>query len=144
MNTITIKAPYDFEYLSDKKMMVELFSLSQVSDGYHTIEELYNHRITLYIALCKAKQKWMVACPDMRHQAKNGYDKLVWRSKFHSDGSIIDGWFILGIGRKKGEQITYHIPMDKWDDCDFAETLEKAPKWDKHTSDDVLERLAKL
>ena len=25
----------------------------EASDGYHTFEELYDHRITLFIALCK-------------------------------------------------------------------------------------------
>lgn len=25
----------------------------EVSDGYHTFDELYDHRITLYIALCR-------------------------------------------------------------------------------------------
>jgi hypothetical protein len=68
----------------------------------------------------------------------------VWRSKLHSDGSSFDGWFILGIGKEKGKQITYHLPTVRWDEVSFAETLEKAPEWDGHTPDDVLERLKAL
>jgi hypothetical protein len=73
-----------------------------------------------------------------------GYRKDVWRTKVHSDGLILDGWFILGINKKSGNQITYHIPLSRWKETDFAETLEKAPEYDGHTSDDVLLRLKTL
>ncbi len=32
----------------------------------------------------------------------------------------------MGIGKEKGEQITYHLPLSKWDETNFAETLESA------------------
>jgi hypothetical protein len=102
----------------------------QVSDGYHTFDELYEHRVTLYIALCKM------------YMRTTGFKP--WRSKLHSDGSSIDGWFVLGLMDEPGKQITYHIPDSKWEQTAFADTLEKAPEWDGHTSDDVLERLANL
>lgn len=105
-----------------------------ISDGYHTFGELYDHRITLYIQLCKAR----FLDPD------NGFLHGVWKSKTHSDGSVWDGWFILGIFKEPGKQITYHLPMDRWEDCKFAETLDKAPEWDGHTSADVLQRLKNL
>lgn len=109
----------------------------EVSDGFHTMEELYDHRIELFIALCKQNDIIDGEC---------GVDASgrSWRSKLHSDGSSFEGWFILGIGRKKGEQITYHLPIDKWEDTNFAETLDFAPEWDGHTSADVLERLRTL
>lgn len=106
----------------------------KISDGYHTFDELYEHRITLFIALCK----------QITNQPYEGEKYGVWRSQLHSDGSSFDGWFILGVGKEKGEQITYHLPLSKWDETEFAETLEKAPVWDGHTSDDVLERLKNL
>ena len=98
-------------------------------DGYHTFDELYEHRITLFIALCKK------LVDD---------DDDVWRSELHHDGSSYDGWFIVGIGAVAGEQISYHLPMDKWNKCNFIKTVDRAPKWDGHTSDDVLERLEAL
>jgi hypothetical protein len=98
-------------------------------DGYHTFDELYEHRIVLYIALCTF----------VRTYAE------VWCSQKHSDGSEWEGWFILGIRRQKGNQITYHIPMKYWNDaCTFAIILDKAPEFDGHTSDDVLNRINEL
>lgn len=102
-----------------------------ISDGYHTMDELYKHRITLYIALC-------------RDIHANNFEDIVWRSKLHADGSSFDGWFILGIYKEKGKQITYHLPLSKWDECAFAETLERGPEWDGHTPTDVLKRLSEL
>lgn len=72
---------------------------------------------------------------------------VIWRSKNHSDGEICFGTgtqFVLGIEKEKGKQITYHIPIERWDETDFAETLEIAPEWDGHSSNDVLERLKSL
>jgi hypothetical protein len=107
-------------------------------DGYHTFGELYDHRVALWIALCG------IISSDCGHCSGN--DNYSWRSKRHSDGELSFGgmWFVLGIGKEKGEQITYHLPIEKWDECEFAETLEKAPEFDGHTSDDVLERLKEI
>lgn len=126
-----------------KKLTLNLKSIEDqvsISDGYHTFDELYDHRITLYIALCKKYQDWVYS-PGLRTMHPNGYDKKVWRSKKHADGSSYDGWFILGIDRRKDRQITYHIPLKRWKETNFAQTLEKAPKYDGHTSQDVLKRL---
>ena len=114
---------------------LHLEDVGEISDGYHTFNELYDHRITLYIALCKAIH---LSCEN------NGFNNIVWRSKKHSDGSMMDGWFIMGIGKKAGEQVTYHLPLDRWKETDFAETLDKAPEYDGHTPADTLERLKKL
>ncbi len=105
-------------------------------DGYHTFDELYEHRITLFIALCRYLS--------VKGVFKNPPHLQSWRSTFHSDGTEWRGWFILGIGKKKGEQITYHLPESKWSETDFAETLPHAPEFDGHTSEDVLQRLKRL
>lgn len=108
---------------------------NKISDGYHTFEELYEHRITLFVALCRL----------LKNEYKLQMDgQGVWRSKAHSDGSVWDGWFILGISTVKGQQITYHLPMNKWEQTEFAYTLDKAPDWDGHTAEDVLKRLTYL
>ena len=104
-------------------------------DGYHTFTELYEHRITLFITLCK-----MLVFFD-------GKFPQVWRSKRHSDGEICFGTgtqYVLGIGKAKNRQLTYHIPIERWEETHFAETLETAPEYDGHTSDDVIERLKTL
>ena len=76
--------------------------------------------------------------------ARQRDDGYVWRSKLHSDGSSFEGWFILGMNKKPGEQITYHLPESYWKELDWVETLEQAPEWDGHTSADVLNRLKDL
>lgn len=104
-------------------------------DGYHTFEELYEHRIELFITLCRL----------LATQYKLQVDgQGVWRSRVHSDGTSWDRWFVLGILTVPGQQITYHIPMSKWDETDFAKTLDQAPEFDGHTPDDVLFRLKNL
>lgn len=114
-------------------------------DGYHTFTELYNHRITLFIALCRV----LVDTSEAMYQnelPRNIYYRNgnVWRSKKHRDGSKFDGWFIMGIRTDAGHQISYHLPLDRWDETDFAYTLDRAPEWDGHTSDDVITRLKAL
>jgi hypothetical protein len=96
----------------------------QVRDNYHSFNELYAHRCTIFAALCSM------------HPA-------AWKSRLHSDGSSFPGWFIAGIHRGKGKQITYHLPIDYWLRC-HAEEMEMAPKFDGHTSEDVLLRLSNL
>lgn len=105
-----------------------------LSDGYHTFDQLYQHRIELYLALCRTITMLL---PDNR-------DSNIWRSKVHSDGNSYAGWFILGIGKDKNEQITYHLPISRWHECNFAEILDVAPDYDGHTSEDVLNRLKEI
>lgn len=106
----------------------------EVSDGYHTMSELYDHRITLFICLMRVMKRW---------EHSLGAYSDVWRSKQHYDGSMFEGDFIMGFRSQPGEQVTYHIPLERWEETDFAKTIERAPKWDGHTPADVLERLKK-
>lgn len=118
-----------------------IFEAESCSDGYHSFDELYSHRIALFIKLCD-----LIAFTEFTYRAmgKQLDDRSVWRSKLHSDGSAFDGWFILGIKKEAGKQVTYHIPLSHWDDTEFAETLDRAYAWDGHTSEDVLERIKRL
>jgi hypothetical protein len=118
-----------------------------ISDGYHTFGELYEHRTTNFLVLCRTKVMLNYSdnyIADYKGLAPVSHN--VWRSKNHSDGEPAFGgtWFVLGIGIKPGKQITYHLPIEAWDKTSFADTLEQAPEWDGHTSADVLERLANL
>lgn len=91
---------------------------SQVSDGYHTFEELYNHRMILFSVIC------------------NTYSDKAWKSKLHHDGTMYDNYFIVGINTPEGH-FTYHYYLDHWDKFQVKE-LPNAPKWDGHTSDDIV------
>ena len=118
------------------KITIPVQNTNDISDGCHTFGELYDHRITLFIALCKQI--------DNQPYAESKYK--VWRSKKHCDNELcFDGtWFIMGIGTRKGEQITYHIPVGRWNETEFAETLQKAPEYDNHTAEVVIKRLKML
>jgi len=94
-----------------------------ISDGYHTFDELYEHRHTLFCALSKKM---------------NG-----WKSKFHDDGTMFDGMFIAGIGLPNIGNITYHLPLSMYE-MFIGKELEKAPWWDGHTPNDVVDRLKKF
>ncbi len=91
----------------------------ETSDGYHTFNELYEHRHAMFSILCR--------------------DYNGWKSKLHADGTMFDGWFIAGIQTPSG-QATYHLPLAWWNRLKCCE-FERAPEWDGHTSDDVLRRL---
>ena len=116
-------------------------SVGFLSDGYHTFDELYDHRIRLWISLCALQQEWN--CGDFEPPA--GSQITVWRSRNHSDGELAfgGGWFVLGLAKKAGRQMTYHLPESYWEECEFAQTLPKAPPFDEHTAADVLVRLKK-
>lgn len=121
-------------------------TIGEVSDGYHTFDELYAHRIELFIALCREHVRCREALTGWAtgQTVRSVWFNYVWRSLLHSDGSRLEGWFVMGIHRKAAAQITYHLPMARWDECGFAETLATAPEFDGHASADVLERLKQL
>lgn len=103
----------------------------KISDGYHTFDELYDHRCHLFIALMQS------------------HPEISWRARKHQDGSSYPDWFIAGMHLPDGD-ITYHLPAWMWSMLDgvYGESfkviapLEFAPPWDGHTSADVVKRLA--
>lgn len=105
---------------------------NKISDGYHTFDDLYKHRIMLYMCVCR------LAIETMHFEC--------WKSKKHHDGSEYENWFIMGLTSLNDPtlNVSYHLPMSCFEDCNFAVTLDKAPEWDGHTSMDVLERLSKM
>ena len=98
--------------------------VGEVSDGYHTFNELYDHRCTLFAILMKTRPG------------------ISWYSKVHNDGEVWSGWFITGMQLPTGS-VTYHMPDSMWDSVSStgATHLEIAPEWDGHTSADALNRL---
>jgi hypothetical protein len=99
----------------------------EISDGYHTFGELYDHRRALTAVLAAA--------------AATADDS--WRSKAHhplDDPMFEGGYFIVGINLPTGT-ITYHYKLKHWDDFAAVPELEHAPKWDGATPDDTVTRL---
>lgn len=111
----------------------------QISDGYHTFNDLYAHRNTLLIGWMNTLVLLQPYFDSIANQVGAVSSGLPWKSKLHHDGTSYEGWFIAGmdVGSKS---ITYHLPISDWDLLK-AEELERAPEWDGHTSADVLQRL---
>lgn len=119
----------------------------EIHDGHHSMDELYTHRIHLFLALLKVWDTYITPI-DAR-----GSLIRCWKSKQHDDGSMYDGWFIAGMTKTiqsfdagadpEKFDISYHLPIKYWNICTVME-LEKAPKFTGYTSDDVLERLLRL
>lgn len=124
------------------------FKTDNISDGYHTFGELYQHRIQLWIAYCHISlSAIMLAKISPAFRAKIDYkNETPWKTKYHSDGELAfgGGWFVLGIGKDPGKQKTYHLPDSYWEACKAIETIEKAPDFDGHSSEDVLKRLIEV
>ena len=93
-----------------------------VSDGYHTVEELYLHRHALFINLM---WQWSNDC---------------WWSKVHADGTYYEGYILCGISLPSGN-VTYHIPASYESYLPAYKELPKGKVWDGHTSEDVIDRL---
>ena len=97
----------------------------ETSDGYHTFNELYHHRAVLFSVIVA------------------NYPERSWKSKKHSDGTMYDGMFIVGIETPDG-QATYHYNIDPYWDMFKCRELDKAPEWDGHTPAQAIERIGKL
>lgn len=94
-----------------------------ISDGSHTFDELYYHRMVLFAIICNA------------HKDK------AWKSWKHEDNTMFDDYFIVGITTSKGDY-SYHYHKDHWDMFKVKE-LKNAPKWDGHMPSDI-DRLLSL
>lgn len=96
----------------------EDISRKEISDGYHTFEELYYHRMVLFsIILNRNKDK-------------------AWKAKKHHDGTMFDDdSFICGIETPEG-QYTYHYNLKFWDNFKIKE-LKYAPEYDGHKPKDI-------
>jgi len=110
------------------EFQIEADSL-EIGDGFHTMQELYEHRHRLFICLMRLEEGLLKGS--------------AWISKLHDDGSCFEGWFVAGLTGKNGRlPVTYHFPMRHWEEMSQKFTvLDKAPPWDGHTSADVLKRL---
>lgn len=106
------------------------FAPGDTSDGWHSLDELYEHRTVLFASLCNAMQDLMRV---------TGHDGCAFKSHRHSDGTMYDGMFIAGLKTCHG-WVTYHCEEKYWDMFDVTE-LEQAPEWDGASPVDGLFRL---
>lgn len=100
------------------------------SDGYHTFNELYEHRHALFALLLEGMDEVYLPA-------------TVWKTWRNKEGEIWDGWFIAGMNTKHG-QVSYHLPAEWWDRLPNVPEIEQNADYDGHSANDVLERLRLL
>lgn len=98
----------------------------EISDGYHTFNELYYYRMLYNAAFFNMLPK-----------------EWVHKSKKHHDGEDCfgGGWFIVMANLPTG-QISNHYELKNWDLFQIPEK-EVADKWDGHTPQEAADRLHK-
>lgn len=104
------------------KFEFDVENIGQISDGSHTFNELYYHRMILFSVIC------------------NTHKERAWKSWKHSNGTMYENYFIVGITTDQGDY-SYHYHKDYWDRFNVKE-LEYAPKWDGHKPTDVTRLLS--
>lgn len=90
----------------------------QISDGYHTFEELYEHRVLLFLNLVLESKL-----------------PAAWRPHY-------EGWPVLFLETPAG-QISYHFQEKYIPLIEHQVSRVDDYVWDGHTSQDVLERMKK-
>lgn len=115
---------FDSEFKETNLSEEDKSDKGEVSDGYHTFNELYYHRMMLFAVIC------------------NTYKEHAWKSDKHADGSMYDGYFIVGINTPEGSY-TYHYKLEDWDLFKVT-NLQNAPEWDGHKPSDITRLLSLL
>ena len=119
INGIKIK-----DILAWLEMLKEPEDKGEISDGYHTFNELYRYRMLYNAAFFNLLPK-----------------QIVHKSKRHHDGEKCfgGGWFIVMANLPTG-QISNHYELKDWDLFQIPEK-EVADEWDGHTPQEAAERL---
>lgn len=117
----------DINYQISFRLKERGYSAGEITDGYHTFNELYHHRAVLFSVICSA------------------YKERAWKSKQHHDpdDAMFDGMFIVGIDTPEG-QATYHYDIIPYWEMFNVKELDRAPKWDGHTPDEAIKRIASI
>lgn len=105
----------------------ELKDKGEISDGYHTFNELYRYRMLYNAAFFNMLPK-----------------DIVHKSKKHHDGEECfgGGWFIVMANLPTG-QISNHYELKDWDLFQIPEKYI-ADEWDGHTPQEAADRLFKF
>ncbi len=104
-----------------------VISTKDISDGHHTFRELYLQRLIMFCTICNC-------FPDLSFKSRKHYDE--------QNDPMFNGDFIAGINTPQGIA-SYHIKLEYWDLFDIPE-IDRAPKYDNYTPDDVMSRILSL
>lgn len=107
------------DWLKELKETKEKIESGDLSDGYHTFNQLYHQRAMLFATIV------------------NQNSDKAWKTHKHEDGEPCfgGGWFLVTIDTPQGAY-GYHYEDKYWDIFKCKE-LEKAKHWDGYTEEDV-------
>lgn len=114
------------EQIDDYRKHNDNASVGELNDGYHSFNALYDHRMVLSAFMFNKV-------------------KFAFKSRKHFDNDtdpMYDGMFIVGAITPFG-QISYHYDNKYWN-LFKVPAIERAPEWDGHTPQDVVERMMKI
>lgn len=111
----------------EKRLLLKELEEGNLSDGAHTHNELYEHRMWLTIYAIEAWKWW------------SGFEAV--KSHRHADGELCfgGGWFIVMVKLPAG-WISYHYEDEYWDLFAVPEA-KTPPEYDGHTAADVVDRM---
>ena len=107
-----------YQLINEHFEMLNKLKTGDLSDGYHTYNELYHHRAVLFSVII------------------NQNKEIAWKSKKHHGGTMYDGMFIVGIDTPQG-QYSYHYDIDPYWNMFECKELDNAPVWDGHEPKDI-------
>lgn len=121
------------------------FEENNLSDGYHTFDELYEFRKmynAAFFNLCAKLDNDLFQNHDVIEPTLSNPLYNVHKSWKHHDGELCfgGGWFIV-VAMLPAGQITNHYKAKDWDLFDIPETDKAKYPFDGHTGQDVIERL---
>ena len=140
---------YVIEYSSIKKDQIvsedEVVDIGELSDGYHTFNELYEFRKVYNAALFNEWAENLETSSDFGQALFNVPKYNVHKSWRHSDGELCfgGGWFIVSAMLPTG-LISNHYKAEDWDLFKIPEVDKALFEFDGHTGSDVLERIKNL
>lgn len=107
------------------------FSAKEISDGYHTIQELYDSRFLLTELLFN---EWVntgkIASYNVHKSKRDYYGKLCF-----------GGTYFIVIAMLTDGEISNYYKMEDWDLFDIPETEKAIYPFDGHNTQDVIERM---
>lgn len=135
------EAHADTAYINDECLIMIDGEGIVVEDSYHTMDTLYNHRHTLFYALCKIYDNYITPIKQSKVRC--------YKSKNHhpDNGPMFEDSFIVWMEVSKfqgpNDIISYHLPLHWWDIFNLMEK-EYVPFYDGYSSEDVLQRIMNL
>lgn len=107
------------EWLRELKEVKNQIDSGELSDGYHTFNQLYHQRAILFACIV------------------NQNSDKAWKTHKHEDGEPCfgGGWFLVTVDTPQGAY-GYHYE-DKYWDLFKCKELNKAKHWDGYTEEDV-------